>query len=159
MALITGVTPALQALKRNNYAVGIYRGLVGLAFLVACFNTFSSAIGPIALGYIFFGLSTEAVGLAVSTAAQAQNRLSDLAERKTRHTIVLAAQAPWRDRQYEPDWDFWAEVNRRVAEEGIDEDAPSVPWWKTLGLVLGNVALRAAIDVATIVFAAVLAGA
>jgi len=111
------------------------------------------------LAVISFNQAIGALGHVITLLAEANNRLSDLAERKTRHTIILAAQRDWNPllADMPPDWDFWAEVDRRVDAELVDEESPP-KWWQAASLILWNAFARLMGDLVAVGIALAMVG-
>lgn len=104
---------AVRAKMREIWGSAIYRGVLLLVFLVVAFSEFPGHKLSIGLGALLILQAIHAVGLAVAQAFLIANHSDDLAERKTRHAIVLAAQQG-RDAG---DIDFWTTVDARVDAE------------------------------------------
>jgi hypothetical protein len=121
----------------KTLASRIYTYVVGLAFLWAGFEALPQYWLVIGLGYLAF---TAAVALIMDYAYAlflAGNRTDDLAERKTRHAILLAPD-PHRPRGLD-DMEFWREVDARVKDEL--SYAPTDDQRSTPGRTLGFMAL------------------
>jgi hypothetical protein len=120
---------------RSLFSIAILRWLFGLIFLFVAFSEFPDHKWSIGLGLIVFNLGIAGVCQIVQGLHVDAYRMDDLAERKTRHTVLLAA-----ERLPSPDHEtgeFWAEVDRRVrAEVG---EPTKVGFWKSVGLVGGRV--------------------
>ena len=142
---------AYRSITRQGFALGAYRSLLTVAFLVALLHAFPEHQRVSILAVLVFGQGVAGIGLAIKAAATIQDTILDSAERKTRHTILLASDPEWRHAS-----DFWIEVNRRVEAEDVP-DHPS-PWWMQLGLTAANFAGLLAWDIAAVVFALVIAG-
>lgn len=125
---------------RNSIAFMVYRTLIGVAFLFAAFHEFPDHKGSISLGYLLLLALFEGIGITMDAHYVGQNALSDQAERKTRHAIVLAAEQSGSIDQ----WDFWATVERRMSDElkEIDPAGVARPWWKSTLLVIGSLVWR-----------------
>lgn len=136
-------SPEVQASMRKAYVIGALRWLVGVAFLFVAFGDFPAHKWTIGLGLLVFNLGVEAL-IIVTTHGQAwANRVDDVAERKTRQAIVLAAE---RGSDLGHSWDFWEEVDRRVAAEMGPPPKPA-GFWKSAGLVIGAIVWRLVADV------------
>lgn len=140
-------------LTRQGYGLLIYRSILTFAFLLAAFSAFPHLKLVFGLGLLLFNQAIAALGHVANMHFQAVNMLDDEGERKTRHTILLAAERPPRDEfdQFE----FWPEVNRRVAAERGDA-RKNVGGWKGAGLTIWNVVGHALGDAALIAVAAFL---
>lgn len=83
----------------------------------------------------------------MSVTALTTNAVDDLAERKTRHAILLAAQQGREAGGY----DFWATIDDRVeVEVGANRDPSTVAQW---ALIIWHVATRAIGDFAVLALA------
>jgi len=140
----------LNSAIRGGCAIGIYRSILNLALLSVAFREFPSHRLAIGLAVLAFGQGLAGLGAAQSIASAQQNRLDDLAERKTRHAILLASD------ESRGEYHFWSEVDRRVAEETGPAEK-SAPWWAQAGLVLANVGGYLALDLVMVGIAAALA--
>lgn len=147
-------SPAVEKATRSLWAIVIARWIIGVAFLFAAFTAFPEYKWVIGLGLLLFNLGIEGVGSAVTGLSQAQNYLDDLAERKTRHTILLAAE---RSHDIGDSILFWSEVDRRVEAE-MGPPTPPTGFWKSAGLVIGATAGRLAGDIFGIGLVAALTG-
>jgi hypothetical protein len=135
--------------RRNFIAVRVYKAIVTFAFLVAAFNAWPSYTGAIALAVIALSATVAVATANVQVLAALQNEVDDLAERKTRHAILLA-------RDHDDSTHFWSQVDENVREEkGIEPDAPSA--WVQTGFVLMQIGLLLASDLIAIVLALALA--
>lgn len=149
----------VRAENRNVSSLMIYRWLVGTVFLLAAFSEFKAHWLPIALGSIVIGQGFVGILAYIELRAAAENAVLDLAERKTRHTIVIAQQWAVAGQPYDTfsGFDFWRQVNDAVENEyGIEDDKP--PWWTGLGLTLLSILYRIIADVIGIGIAYTLAG-
>jgi len=104
---------AIQASGRQIWGLTIYRWLLSVVFLLVAFNEFPEHRASIALGFLVVIHSFAAIGMALKHLFLTSNALDDEAERKTRHTIVMAAQ----QQMDAGHGDFWAQVDDRVAAE------------------------------------------
>ena len=137
------IASTIRPLVRQAWALWIYRWLIGVAFLFSAFSQLPDHRWTVGLGLLVFNAGIEAVLIVQQTQNAAQNALADEAERKTRHTIVAAAEKV--GTEYIEGWDFWQEVNERVsAETGPQE--PALNWWRSAGLVLGQLVWRLIAD-------------
>lgn len=141
----------LRKVTRQVIGVWIYRGLLNIVFLTVAFQSFPGYESFTALGFLVFNQGIASLGTALAATAAAQNFLDDIAERKTRHTILLARDEDWRGSHH-----FWAEVDRRVDAE-LGDRAPALRWWASAGRVLGAMLWRLFLDLATITIASMLA--
>jgi hypothetical protein len=142
---------ALRGVQRRGLAIAIYRGILNLGLLVAAFNAFPDKQVVVAFAVLVFSQGIAAIGATVNAIFVTQNHLDDMAERKTRHAILLATS----DERSE--FHFWSEVDRRVAEEGGEEPQAS-PWWAQTGMVAGTVFMMLAGDLFTIFLALLITG-
>lgn len=145
------VTPeVLEAGWRKAIGGVIYRGLINFLFLVAAFDAFPEHRWLFGLGILVFNQGIGATVLGISLTAAAQNYLDDSAERKTRHAILLA------HTEFLGRYDFWSEVDRRVAEERGPEPEPPNGWSK-FGSIIWSFAASLIADLATIFLALIFA--
>lgn len=114
---------------RSGCALTVYRVVLNVALLVVAFRTFPEYRTLLALAVLVFSQGIAAIGAAQQIVFTQQNHLDDLAERKTRHAIVLASES---DRSY---LSFWSEVDRRVADEMGTASTPP-RWWARVGLTI-----------------------
>lgn len=135
-------SPEVQTSMRKAYVIGALRWLIGVAFLFVAFSDFPTHKWTIGLGLLVFNLGIEAAICVVLMVQALSNRLDELAERKTRHAIVLAAE---QGQGVSHHWEFWEEVDRRVAAELGPLSKPAGVW-KSIGLVIGTVAWRLVAD-------------
>ncbi|MGE0668718.1 MAG: hypothetical protein AB7O49_19350 [Sphingomonadales bacterium] len=142
---------AAYSVLRRGCALGLYKGALNTALMVALFHAFPDHIVVSALAVLVFSQGLAGVVFTIEATALKQNVLDDAAERKTRHTVVLAADPNWLR-----DSDFWGEVDRRVAKESRSQEAS--PWWAQTGLTLGNFASLVARDIVSVVFALAITG-
>ena len=152
-----GDAAALKRMTRQLWGGILYRGFVGLAFLMFAFSMFPG-YGPIfGAGYILFNQTVSGVAGLITTLIAEDRVRTDVAERKTRHTILLAHRLSAEGSEID-DWAFWDQVNKNVAGEyPNDAEAAKKPrWWKTVGLVLWNALARLLGDLLTIAVAATL---
>jgi hypothetical protein len=140
----------LRSGTRKAFAFTAYRALINIALLVALLHAFPGYETVSVLAVLAFLQGIAGLGLAVQFVATVQNSLADSAERKTRHTILLAADPDWLHADY-----FWSEVDRRVANEREVDDAS--PWWAQIGLTLLSFVGLLASDIACVVVAFVIA--
>jgi hypothetical protein len=135
---------------RQTYVQGIYQWLIGLVFLFSAFNAFPEYKWPIGLGLLVFSAGVGGIIHVVGTIYATANIQADAAERKTRHSVLRAAELAAGGQTWIAEADFWAEVDRRVEAEGkqsegmanVGEKAPKdvpVGFWK--GLMFGGGAL------------------
>lgn len=146
-------TKAMKRLQREAWGLLLYRKVLNVAFLWVAFSTFPHLKVVIALALLVFNQGIAALGHAATMFFQLQNKLDDDAERKTRHTILLA-----HERAVAPQiahGEFWTEVNRRVADEQGNAQAKT-SGWASAGLTMWNFMARAAADIATVVVVAIL---
>lgn len=148
------MAPLSAAKARYRQAIGlaIYRGILLFVFLLVAFGEFPDHKLSIGLGALVFLQGIAGVGLAMSVAALTSNAVDDMAERKTRHAILLAAQQGREAGGY----DFWTIVDDRVAAEtgAIREPSIAAQW----GLMIWHVATRAVGDFAVLALALVFSG-
>lgn len=129
--------------ENRSLTVALVTGWVmGFAFMLAAFTEFPEHKWSIGLGYLAFLTMLRAClqqGIAMHAA---NNMLSDAAERKTRHTMLLASEWSKSGRlQDEFDHgDFWQAVDRRVKTETGEPDAHS--FWLSLALTAGGIILN-----------------
>jgi len=138
------VHPVVQRATRQGLASSIYLWILGVLFLFAAFSSFSEHKVTIGLGYLVFTQSRAMVLMVVGNLNDLQNLLADSAERKTRHTILHAAElgGDGMSLNYPA---FWGEVDHRVEEERQIHEPASL--WKSGLLVLGGVIGRGAWDI------------
>jgi hypothetical protein len=144
----------LAKLVRQAYVHGIYQWFIGLVFLFSAFSAFPEYKWPIGLGLLLFSAGVGSIVHVVRTLHETANLQADAAERKTRHSILRAAELAAGGQTWIAEADFWAEVDRRVEAEGkqsermltaladLGERTPTdvpVGFWK--GLMLGGGAL------------------
>lgn len=143
---------ALERAKREAFGLGIYRMLLTFALLMVAFSAFPAHKLVIGLAILALNESIAAVLTGAKVIALAQNHIDDMAERKTRHGIVLAAErSGQQDARYS---DFWHVVDERVEDEMRPDVEPSN--WAKFGMVLGHVAGRILSAVALLVPAFIL---
>lgn len=138
---------------RRAWVLGLYRWLIGLAFLFAAFSAFPGSKWAIGLGVLVFNAGVEAVLLSMEVHAKVSEMSRERADMLTRHTAVLAA-----ERRGLGDWPqgFWSEAHRRVNAE--IEDGEPIGFWKSAGLVVGALAWRVVADVFGIALVMALTG-
>jgi hypothetical protein len=88
----------------------LYRSFLSIALMVAAFTAFPDKKIVVALAVLVFVQGINAVAVQQYLISATQNHLSDLAERKTRHAILLASEK-WSGPS------FWGECDSRVAQE------------------------------------------
>lgn len=126
----------LERAGREAIGLLIYRWLVNFALFVCGFAAFPDHKAVFALAVIGFSLGVATIVQAQNLSRAAENRLMDVAERKTRHTIVLAQERGLRGQTCD-DYEFWEEIDARVETEVGAPNAPA-PWWLTGGLIIWN---------------------
>lgn len=136
-------SPEVRASLRKAYVIGALRWLIGVAFLFVAFIDFPAHKWTIGLGLLVFNLGVEALIIVMTHGQMWANRVDDVAERKTRQAIMLAAE---RGSDVGHPWDFWEEVDRRVAAEMGPLPKPA-GFWKSTGHVIGAIAWRLVVDV------------
>lgn len=141
----------LRRAKGKAFALAVYRGCLTVAVLMVGFEDFPEHRAFVALAVLAFSQGIAAIGIAGAQIALSQNHLDDLAERKTRHTILLA-QTEWNGHP-----GFWNEVDRRVQTE-TESDDEDAPWWGGAGMFVLRMVGHLASDLMTIGIALVLAG-
>lgn len=144
--------PGLQNLKKEVLAQGIYRSLLNFAFLLAVLKTLPDHRVVVVIGFLAFCHGLAIVMLNDKLIAASQNRVDDLAERKTRHAVLLA-----RSDESIHESVFWSEVDRRVREE-FPEAPDERRWYKVSGAIAGRIAFRFAGDLLTVGLAMLVAG-
>jgi hypothetical protein len=137
----------LKRASQEALGLGIYRMLLTFALLLVAFSAFPAYKLVIGLAVLALTEGITAVAVSVKVIALAQNHLDDMAERKTRHGIVLAAERS--GQQNASYFDFWHVVDERVADEMRPDVEPSN--WAKFGMVLGHVAGRILSAVALLV--------
>jgi hypothetical protein len=137
------IEEGLAQIKRQGLVLLIYRWILGAFFLFVAFSDFPAHKWTIGVAYLVFALGVEAIITAGNARFLATNRLDDIAERKTRHTVALAAL-----RGESPGPHFWSDVDERVESELRAAQALHRPpaWWKRAGLVSGALLFRIAAD-------------
>jgi hypothetical protein len=141
---------ALRSATRKSFAFIAYRVLLNTAFLVALLHAFPDHQSVAILGYLAFVQGIAALGMSMQLTAAVQNARDDAAERKTRHTILLASDPDWQG-----DDQFWTEVDRRVSNENVANDAS--PWWAQIGLTTLSFFGFLVGDIATVFVALIIA--
>lgn len=146
-------TDTMKRMQRQGFGLMLYRMVLNVAFLWVAFSTFPDLKIVFAIALLVFNQGVAAVGHTAAMIFQLQNQADDEAERKTRHTILLA-----HERAETPELlhgDFWTEVNRRVADEQGHSNAQT-SGWASAGLTAWNFIARAMADIATVVVVAFL---
>jgi Flp pilus assembly protein CpaB len=94
-----------------------------------------------------------AIAMSIKLTALAQNHADDMAERKTRHTVLLASERQGDDRLNT--LEFWSEIDRRISEE---TNAPAAKPGVTgqIGLTALHIGSLLAGDLAVIAIALIL---
>jgi hypothetical protein len=141
----------LRRAKGKTLSIAVYRGFLTLAVLTVGFENFPEHRTFVALCVVAFSQGVAALGIAGAQVALGQNHLDDMAERKTRHTILLA-QTEWNGHD-----GFWNEVDRRVAAEA-DSGDEDVPWWGRTSMFFLQIAGYLASDLITVGLALIFAG-
>lgn len=137
------ITGAVRRHTRALFASGIYRWLIGCAFLFVAFSDFPTHKWTIGLGYVVLSTAISALVEFAQLQHAAENLLADRAERKTRHTIIMAAEWAAHDGPMNSP-EFWGTVDGRVNDEmNVDEKAG---FWTSAVLVVGGVIWRTASD-------------
>lgn len=116
----------VRSFSRQAIALGVYRFAVTLFLLVALFNAFPGYRVASALAVLFIGAGFQVITTLLTYSLRVGNAAADIAERKTRHTILLAAERAGQPNLNEPD--FWHEVDRRVEDERPRDALASMPW-------------------------------
>lgn len=146
----------MRALGLKAWGLGIYRFALAFGVLIAGFHAFPGYKTFVALAFLFINTAFIAVFDVLAIHRLTDNTIMDMAERKTRHTILLAQERGLDGIRSYDDYTFWREVDRRVA----DEDTPEVPapkgWWRAPRAVALDVLGRALADLILIVVAAAL---
>jgi hypothetical protein len=141
---------SLREVQRRNAAISIYRTVLNFALLVAAFKAFPDNQAFAIFAILLFNHSVSGIFAMINGTCITQNHLDDLGERKTRHAIVLACSAD------KDEYSFWAEVDRRVADE-IGQEADASPLWQQAGAVclklLGMLAIDVVVVSAAMIFA------
>ena len=133
---------AIAKAGRTLWGTVVLRFLFGLIFLFVAFNEFPNHKWTIGLGLVVFNISVGMIAETLSTLQLQANRLDDMAERKTRHTIILAAERAGTTNLNT--WEFWSDVERRVDAELGEPQKVSVP--ASIGLVVGRILWQAVAD-------------
>ena len=144
---------------RTLWGTAIYRWLLGIGFLISAFGEWPEAKAPIAFGYLMLNTLVANVLEYGQARAAAENAISDLAERKTRHAVQYAAMQISKGAPVD-EWNFWSEVDRRVDEELARQNEGAekpVGILAAIGLVGGSLVFRAAADLLGIGIAAAVA--
>jgi hypothetical protein len=139
--------------QRTIAATSIYGWGIGIAFLFVAFSSFPDHKLLIALSYLVVVQTVAALSAYIGLLFVVDNDLSDAAERKTRHAILLAAERSTSEAPVHTG--FWGEVDDRVAGEMQAPDEP-LPWWKAGGLIAGSITARLVGDVVGIGLVAIL---
>ena len=143
---------AVRGKMREIWGSAIYRSALLLFFLVVAFSEFPDQRLVVGLGTLVILHAIASIGLVIENTFLIANHADDLAERKTRHAIILAAQMG-RDAGGP---DFWLVVDRNVeAEIGARGAAAGSGKW---GRVVWHVLSRAASDYAVLALAWLLVG-
>lgn len=156
--MISELREQLDSKGRHILVNVAYSWLVSVALMLSGFSAFPDFKWPFAFAVIFISLGFQGVASFVDLASTRQNALADLAERKTRWTIVMAAER-LRLGESADDLYFWGNVDERVKDEidAQNEDGKNpAGCWKSIGLVTANLAGRLALDLLAIGLAAVL---
>jgi len=146
----------IEKLTRQAMGVAGYRMAITLALLTAGFTAFPTHKLVFALAVIAFSLGLSTLAIHVHLLDLVNNKILDVAERKTRHTIVVAQERSSRGQPLS-DGSFWVEVEERVATEIGDPD-PAPPWWKAISSIAWSGAGYAIGDVAMVLVALFLSG-
>ncbi|MFN6952860.1 MAG: hypothetical protein ACK4NE_09760 [Albidovulum sp.] len=132
---------ALGKLSRQTWVIGIYRWVIEVTFLFAAFTEFPEHKWSIGLAVLVFSGGIGGLVHYMQLVHAAENVAMDEAERKTRHAIVRAAELAAAGEGRIEQWEFWSEVDRRVAAEREPMDGgPDKPtgFWKGLLLAAGS---------------------
>ena len=153
------ITNAIRRQTRQAYGLMIYRGLITFALLVAGFRAFPDHRTVFALSVISFGLAVSGIAEYLAMLWRVDNEIMDAAERKTRFTILVAAERVSTGHGIEQ-WDFWQEVNERVEGERLTLDTVETPprWYTVVGLTAWNVVSRTFGDLVSVGLALIFAG-
>jgi hypothetical protein len=142
----TGLTldqkETVARVTRQTYVTGIYRWLIEVAFLFAAFTEFPEHKWSIGLAVLAFGAAVGGIVHYQQALHTLENVLMDQGERKTRHAVILASELAAKGVSEIEQYNFWGEVDRRVAAEvrrDADPGARPTGFWK--GLVLGAASL------------------
>jgi hypothetical protein len=134
---------AVAQATRSLYATAIVRWVFGVMFLFAAFEAFPEHKWPIGFGLLVFNLSVSGVICVLQAQQAVSNLLLDRGERKTRWTVVLAAELAGEPHD---EFSFWSAVDRRVNDElKMDEEAEP-GFWRSAGLVAAGVLWRLLAD-------------
>lgn len=139
----------IQNSTRRAWVLSIYRGLLTLFLLISLLDAFPEYQTVAIFAVIVFSQGIAAIQLGLVNMFTIQNALSDAADQKTRHTMLLAL---------EPDWsrgsDFWAEVDRRMTEDNPVVEHKSA--WVEIGLGLASFSKLIVIDIVVVTMALIL---
>lgn len=143
----------VRASNRALYGVSTYGWLLGCAFLLVAFNDFPQHKWSIGLGWLAVLTALRGICEQLRGVQMVDNMLSDAGERKTRHTVTLAAEWTQEGRSLDIHdlGDFWFAVERRVEAE-VGETQPT-RWWAQLGLTIWNITSRALGDIIGLIVA------
>lgn len=147
---------AIRRVTRQMFGLAIYRMFATFFLLVAGFTAFPDHKTVFALAVIVFGTGIGGIIELLQAMHLMENRTMDLAERKTRHTILLAQERALRGEACN-DYTFWGEVDARVDAE-IGPEPPAPKWWQSIGLTTGNAFGRLVSDLVSIAIALMLSG-
>jgi hypothetical protein len=134
------VTPAnkevIGKLTRGAWVFSIYRWLMEVAFLFAAFSEFPDHKASIGFAVLAFGAAVSCLLQMAQISHSSANILADEGERKTRHSIVLAAEMAAKGVTDIDLWSFWLEVDRRVQAEHAERSdlVSETGFWKGFGL-------------------------
>lgn len=112
----------MNRLNRASWVRSIGRWIIELAFLFTAFTEFPEHKWSIGLGFLVLQGMVVHLGHSMTVLAVNATILSDAAERKTRHCIVLAAESPMLPTDEFTRSAFWASVDSRVAAEAAAAD-------------------------------------
>lgn len=143
---------ASAKLTRTLWATQICRWLIGTAFLFAAFSEFPEHKWSIGLGVLVLEFGLVAIMDQAAALRVGEINLADQAERKTRHTIIAAAE--WGSDDPMKSAAFWQEVDDAVANERVDEEKPG--WLAVTGLMIGGIVYRLAATLGGIALVAAL---
>jgi hypothetical protein len=146
----------IRRVTRQLFGLAIYRMFATFFLLVAGFTAFPDHKAVFALAVIVFGTGIGGIIECVQAMHMIQSRMADLAERKTRHTILLAQERALRGESCDG-YGFWSDVDARVDAE-IGSEPPAPKWWQSIGLTTGNALGRLVSDLISIAIALMLSG-
>lgn len=151
----------LAKLGRQSFVIGIYRWLIEVAFLFAAFTAFPERKWPIGMAVLAFSGGLQAIIHTLQVMHQENNVILDVAERKTRHAIVHAAELAAKGTAEIDQGAFWGEVDGRVgSEQARAEDTQVKPdgFWKGFALASGSLIWQLAASLFGIAIVAGLTG-